>query len=137
MYSRSDGPNGTYMDWFGIELVKSLARITPAGKLRVELSGLEAAYGRTASQPAWLSLVAVRLPVTAMAELKGAPSAYVWQSCGVNDADPWSFRVSTMRSGVTGVKVPPRSSFLKYPVTSMMTSAVPLAVPSVTHTTPP
>src|SRR6476661_498316 len=85
--------------------VTPLARLSPTGKLRVELLGAEVGTGPTKAAPAAVWLVTVRLPVTATAVLGTPPRPVTWKVRGTPalnlPARPVPKRESSRRAGAT------------------------------------
>ena len=86
--------------------VTPLARLSPSGKLSVEVVGLLVGVGVSETKPALVCPVTVRLPVTATA-FEGTPPCPVTANVRATPelkapARPMLERVSRIRAGVSG-----------------------------------
>src|SRR5512135_3245804 len=90
-------------------VVTPLARLSPSGKLRVEVVGLLVGLGVSATQPALVWLVTVRLPVTAIALAGTPPRPVTWIVRAVPELNvpvrPLPVRVSSSRAGASEMYV--------------------------------
>src|SRR5919112_5951869 len=94
------------------DAVKLFARVSPSGKLSVELGGVDVAFGVIVTNPAAVWPVTVTLPVTAIASAGIGPTPATWKLFGElvlkTPVTPTLLRESTTRSGVIGTyELPP------------------------------
>jgi hypothetical protein len=79
------------------------ARVSPAGKLRLDVWGIDVTVGPTVIQPALLAAVAVRFPATAIAPVGTPPRPATWnvRTAPLLKAPdrPLAKRVSSSRAG--------------------------------------